>query len=107
MDSIYSQMILITFQKLMKLLSQRVFVILGEISFSLYLIHQPVVRLFVLLGDKFFKINLITQYCIYWVLILFASYCLWVIIEMPCQKALKNLYKFQFSYRKTIQSSIR
>lgn len=79
------------------LLRHRVFILLGEISFSLYLIHQPIARFFEMFGPYLFKISLPIQYMLYWVVVITASYLLWSIIEMPCQKALKNFYKMQWA----------
>ena len=64
-----------------RLLARRPFVFLGEISFSLYLVHQPIIRRIgqshLLSPERFLDI------CIYWAICLVLAYGLYALVETP------------------------
>jgi peptidoglycan/LPS O-acetylase OafA/YrhL len=69
-----------------RLLSLKFAVLLGEMSFSVYMCHQIFLRVFaenrsiaVFGGD-------LAQYIAFWITVLVASYLLWEFIEKPCRQ---------------------
>ncbi|WP_105394043.1 acyltransferase family protein [Burkholderia cepacia] len=73
-------------------LSLRPFVLLGEISFSLYLTHQLLMRALDLTDSLSAFGSLRNQLFVYWTMSLTMSFFLWIFIEKPCRK--KILEKF-------------
>lgn len=78
-----------------QILSMKFFVLLGEISFSLYLIHQPIERFLEGYGHHFLGGSMWLQYLLYWGVILSGSYLMWKIVEKPFQKKLVNIYSLK------------
>ena len=78
-----------------KALSWQPLVLLGEISFSVYLTHQVIFRCIVM-NPKWLEgwPNYI-QMAAYWAFTLMVSYLLWQIVEKPCQRAMRSLFKKQ------------
>jgi peptidoglycan/LPS O-acetylase OafA/YrhL len=75
-----------------KILKQRLFVVLGEISFSLYLIHQIIFRFYMAHKPMF---ESLPKGAIFTVLVMSAcvlSYGVWRFVELPAQAQLKNLF---------------
>ncbi len=70
-----------------KLLSWRPFVILGEISFSLYMCHQLLFKSLIDGGMLGTCGSLLTQYVIYWGFCIAFAYALYRLVETPCRKA--------------------
>jgi len=75
-----------------RFLAYRPFILLGEISFSLYLVHQILARVVV---DH----NTVTrfghphlQYLAFWAVALGLSYLLWVLVEKPAQRGLSGWF---------------
>ncbi|WP_160149816.1 acyltransferase family protein [Legionella beliardensis] len=83
------------------LLSVKPLILLGEISFSLYLVHQPIIRCVEYYHNQLMPIPLTVQYTAYWLIILICSYFMWYFIEKPCQKKMKKLPNYIKSLRKT------
>ncbi|MBN2810250.1 MAG: acyltransferase [Deltaproteobacteria bacterium] len=73
-----------------KILSKPVFVFLGEISFSIYLLHQILIRAYSFYFEKFIMPPTWITYGYFIVLVLLGSYLLWEFIEKPCQKLILN-----------------
>jgi len=72
------------------ILSKRVFVLLGEISFSFYLIHQLLINYIVNFNTKFMLIN--NEYILIVVILILSlilSYISYVAIELPSNKYIK------------------
>jgi peptidoglycan/LPS O-acetylase OafA/YrhL len=75
-----------------KILKQRLFVVLGEISFAMYLIHQIVFRFYMshknmfepLPKDAIFPLLVITAFVF--------AYGIWRFVELPAQAQLKNMF---------------
>jgi peptidoglycan/LPS O-acetylase OafA/YrhL len=75
-----------------RFLAYRPFILLGEISFSLYLVHQLLARVVVNQNTvaKFGHPHL--QYLAFWVVALGLSYLLWVLVEKPAQRRLSGWF---------------
>ena len=83
--------------QLSRILSKSVFVFLGEISFSVYLLHQIMIRVYSSSFEKFIVTPIWFTYSYFIILLLLGSYILWEIIEKPCQKAILNWSKNNYS----------
>lgn len=73
-----------------RIISNRVFVYLGEISFSVYMVHQLVLRV---IGQKFSDLmvaNPIAMYFMFWAVTILVSALLYHLIETPCRKFMRN-----------------
>ncbi len=69
-------------------LSHPMLVLLGEISFSLYLLHQILLRYYQANITHFPHLPDILSLAIFWVTVLLASYLMWALIEMPGRRLL-------------------
>ena len=67
-------------------LSHPVPVLLGEISFSLYLLHQILLRYYQINLSVFPVLPNMLSLAIFWTVVLLASYLMWSLIEMPCRR---------------------
>lgn len=63
----------------------RPMVLLGPISFSLYLVHQLVSRVWLLRKDFGAEYSDLARYLAYWAFVLLLSYLLWRFVEKPAQ----------------------
>ncbi|MFH1154088.1 MAG: acyltransferase [Pseudomonadota bacterium] len=79
--------------KLSRGLSRKGLVFLGEISFSVYLIHQILLRIYGSYIKAYDVLPLWISYSYFWIVILLVSYLLWEIVEKPCRKMIINLGK--------------
>lgn len=68
-----------------QLLSYRIPVILGEISYSVYLVHQILIRYHEANAAAFPAIPGWVAYMIFWSVLLMFSYMSWFAIERPCR----------------------
>lgn len=73
---------------LSRLLSMRVFVLLGEISFSIYMVHQILIRLYIVHGGKSLAVHPAIQYSLYWLAVVVVSYLAWALVEKPARRFL-------------------
>lgn len=76
-----------------KILSLKILVLLGEISFSIYLVHQIIIRSMMIKSNMLSGFDPVIQMVFYWVATIAVSYFLWVVIERPCQKAMNSIFK--------------
>jgi len=67
-------------------LSKRIFVFLGEISFSIYLLHQILMRAYSSYFEKLIELPVWVVCCYFIVLTFLGSYLLSETVEKPCQK---------------------
>ncbi len=89
---------------LSEILSNRVLIILGEISFSFYLIHQLVIRYILIINTKYSLIN--NNYLlilVIFVVTLIASYLSYKYIELPSNKYIRSKYKKNIAVIKVYQ----
>jgi len=87
-----------------QILRQRLFVVLGEISFSMYLIHQIVFRFY---GGHVPMFEFLPKEAVFPVLlaiILALSYGIWRFVELPAQAQLKNMFS-KLGRKKVSQNS--
>lgn len=75
------------------ILSWRPLVLLGEISFSIYLIHQLIIRSLMINPTWTDGVDPVVVMIGYWIATLSASYLMWVLIEKPCQRMMLRLIK--------------
>lgn len=72
--------------RLSSFLSKRIFVFLGEISFSIYLLHQILLKVYSSYLEKFIELPIWVVCCYFIVLTFLGSYLLCETVEKPCQK---------------------
>ena len=75
-----------------RLLSMRLFVVLGEISFSLYMIHQIVFRIYHGHREWFAPLQPGAVFPLLFLVALASAYLMWRFVEMPGQSMLKSLF---------------
>jgi peptidoglycan/LPS O-acetylase OafA/YrhL len=71
---------------LSRLLAADLLVILGEISYSIYLVHQILIRWYMLNRNIFASVPKGALYVAYWLAVLSLSFIIWRIIEKPGQR---------------------
>ena len=71
-----------------KLLTHPLAVLLGEISFSMYLLHQLMIHWLVTHRSAWSGLGESTVYCLYWVALLFVSWTVWRFVETPARLAI-------------------
>jgi len=67
-------------------LAHPLLVLLGEISFSLYLLHQIFLRYYQINIARFPDTSPAISLAIFWIIALISSYLMWVFIEMPSRR---------------------
>lgn len=72
--------------KLSLLLSQPSLVLLGEISFSLYLLHNMLLSYYRTLVPELGGLSNPTQFALFLGILLTASYLMWTLVEMPARR---------------------
>jgi peptidoglycan/LPS O-acetylase OafA/YrhL len=77
---------------LSRLLSLRVFVVLGEISYSVYLVHHILLRLHSEREEFFADLPLGLSYALYWLVTLVAAWVMWTLVEKPCRRGMLSLW---------------
>lgn len=76
-----------------ELLSYRLPVLLGEISYSMYLVHQIIFRFYTAhLTSSSDVVSSLSIYIILWIVILSISYLIWYFIECPSRKFIVSLW---------------
>jgi peptidoglycan/LPS O-acetylase OafA/YrhL len=66
-----------------RVLSHRLPVRLGEVSYAVYLLHQPLVRVYALSGAPRVGIPNWLAYTLFWAVLLAGSHALWSLVERP------------------------
>ncbi|SFA70198.1 Peptidoglycan/LPS O-acetylase OafA/YrhL, contains acyltransferase and SGNH-hydrolase domains [Pseudomonas sp. NFIX10] len=77
-----------------KLLQLRVFIILGEISFSMYMIHQIIFRYYSSHRPTFSFLSEDATFPFLLTIVIASSYMIWRLIELPAQVQLKNFFAY-------------
>ncbi len=86
-------------------LSHPTLVLLGEISFSLYLLHQILLIYYQSNISNIPQKSNILSLAIFWVILLLASYLMWALIEMPARRLLLGRGKNAIHGTKVMQAS--
>lgn len=73
-----------------RLLALRPLVVLGEISFAIYMIHHPVLRLYQQHQAMVADLPTWLVYAAYWAVVLIASWLSWRLVERPCRRWLRG-----------------
>ena len=68
------------------LLASPTLVLLGEISYSCYLLHQILLNVYATHARTFAQVPQTVAFGLYLVVLLLASYLLWAWVEMPCRR---------------------
>lgn len=74
-----------------KILSLPAAVVLGEISYSIYLVHQVLLRFYQNNRLVFSDIPAWVAYVLYWIIVLVVSHLMWKFIEQPCRQLINGL----------------
>ncbi len=74
---------------LTKALAHPIFVWLGEISYSIYLVHFLLISCLNVYIPEFFKINPWLGFSVYWTLVILLSSLNYNLVENPCRQAVK------------------
>ena len=74
-----------------RLLSWKPFVVSGEISFAVYLLHQILIRVYRLRIEAFDNVPDWLGYAYFWVFLIISSHLSWRLIERPCRKLIVGL----------------
>jgi peptidoglycan/LPS O-acetylase OafA/YrhL len=72
-------------------LAARPFVVLGDISYAVYLIHHVLVRYYELHQATFTVVPAAAGYTIFWAVLLVAAYVTWTALEKPSRRLLMAL----------------
>lgn len=75
-----------------KILSWPFAVLLGEISYSVYLIHSILLRFYQNYRHAFSDVPGWISYLLYWMLVLIISHLIWLFIERPFRKAIMDFW---------------
>jgi len=86
-------------------LSHPMLVLLGEISFSLYLLHQILLRYYQSNISCFPHLPDLLSLALFWVILLLASYLMWALIEMPGRRLLLGRGKNAIHGTEVMQAS--
>lgn len=91
-----------SFQKgfISKLLSNKILIVLGEISFSFYMIHQLVIYYCRFIIERYIGTNILLEVCVSLPITLVASYILYFYFEEPLRKRIRNKYRTYTNERK-------
>ena len=71
---------------LSRLISNKLFVTLGEISFSIYMCHQIILVFFSSHNAVLFRFSGGINFILYFLYVILLSYVIWVFIETPIRK---------------------
>jgi peptidoglycan/LPS O-acetylase OafA/YrhL len=65
-------------------------VILGEISYSIYLVHQILIRWYLLNRSMFASVPKTMLYIGYWIAVLSLSFIIWRVVEKTCRRWIRS-----------------
>ncbi len=74
-----------------RVLSWRFAVLLGEISYSVYLVHQLLLHFFPVYPHALSGLQEWAVYAVYWMAVLVVSHLMWKFVEQPCRKLINGL----------------
>ncbi len=92
LNSLWFAMLILCFSvhrgAISKCLSARFFVLLGEISFSIYLLHQIMVRIYIARVEPLDSFSPVFSFVYFWAILLVGSYVFWHTVEIPARRAI-------------------
>lgn len=91
--------------RISKWLSNPLLILLGEISFSLYLIHQILMRFYQSNIAAFPRLPNPIPLAIFWLVLLLSSYLMWSIIEKPSRQLILGRRHSQTHVARTMKES--
>jgi peptidoglycan/LPS O-acetylase OafA/YrhL len=68
-------------------------VLLGEISYSIYLVHQILIRWYDLHQGALRVIPRDARYVLFWLAVVVASLVIWCVVEKPCQRWIRKPFR--------------
>lgn len=77
---------------LSRVLATKAFRFLGEISFSIYMIHRLILGYYRMHLASITEIPNGLAYGIFWLFLIIGSYLLWKVVEKPCRNYIVNFY---------------
>jgi peptidoglycan/LPS O-acetylase OafA/YrhL len=80
-------------------------VLLGEISYSIYLIHQILVRWYDLHRSTFAALPREVRYGIFWIAVLGISLALRSVVEKPCQRWIRSHFRVAAAEKGSVNNS--
>jgi peptidoglycan/LPS O-acetylase OafA/YrhL len=86
-------------------LSNSILVLLGEISFSIYLLHQIFLRYYQSNIASFPNYSNGISLAIFWAIVLLASYLMWALVEMPCRRLILGRWGQEMHATEAMQKS--
>lgn len=94
--------LLVSIQKgiVSRALSNKLLVLLGEISYSLYLVHDIFMHYFYMQHRWALRHHAIESYELYWLITLGVSYLMWKYIERPARSYINKLSNFLMLWQK-------
>ncbi|MFZ5104388.1 hypothetical protein ACOY5O_19520 [Enterobacter roggenkampii] len=87
-------------------MSAKFFVLLGEISFSLYLVHMSVLVWFQKNLSVFNGLSVTEQALIFWSISLLTAWFLHRLIELPCRRIIIDWYKHRTFSKQMFDKSL-
>jgi len=75
-----------------RFLSTSLLVLLGEISYSLYLVHYTVIRWYSQNAHLLASVPKTIRYVAYWLVVLSLSFVIWRFLEKPSQRWIRSLF---------------
>lgn len=88
-----------------RFLSMSWLVLLGEISYSIYLVHLTIFRFFSQNLPLFASLPKMVFYVAYWFAVLILSFIVWRVVEKPCQRWIRSLFSSKGRRAKTTAAS--
>jgi peptidoglycan/LPS O-acetylase OafA/YrhL len=76
-----------------KILTLKPLILLGEISFSMYLVHQTIITLYKQNASKLPDVPNLILFLIFMALLVTISYLIWFFIEIPSRKVILKRYR--------------
>jgi peptidoglycan/LPS O-acetylase OafA/YrhL len=81
-----------------KLIKTKIFVWLGEISFSIYLLHDLFIRYYRQNFEGHINLPNWMIYLYFWIFLITVANFLWIYIELPCRHYLCNYQKYKYLF---------